>query len=134
MKILLDTSSWLWSLTDPERLNKRARDILSNRSHTLYLSAASSWEIVIKAALGKLPLPEPPEKYIPSRMAAMDVLGLAVEHAHALRVSALPAHHRDPFDRILVAQAQVESLTILTVDRVFRAYDVKVIWAGRSQR
>ena len=133
MKILIDTGCWLWSLAAPERLNKRARDLLSDPAHTLYLSAASSWEIAIKAALGKLHLPEPPAKYIPGRMAALDVMGLPVEHVHALRVFDLPAHHRDPFDRILIAQAQTESLTVLTADRAFRAYDVEVFWAGRKK-
>jgi PIN domain nuclease of toxin-antitoxin system len=134
MKILMDTGCWLWSLTAPERLNKKARDLLSDRAHTLYLSAASSWEIAIKAALGKLHLPEPPDRYIPGRMAALDVRGLPVEHSHALKVFALPAHNRDPFDRILIAQAQTESLTILTADPAFRAYDVGIFWAGRSKR
>ncbi len=129
MKILIDTSCWLWSLTDPEHLKKEARDLLPDASQVLFLSAASSWEIAIKASLGKLHLPEPPEKFIPSRMAAFSILGLPVEHAHALRVFGLPAHHRDPFDRILIAQAQSEGLTILTADRVFGAYDVAVIWA-----
>jgi PIN domain nuclease of toxin-antitoxin system len=129
LRILIDTSCFLWSLAAPERLNKRSKDLLSNPLHTLYLSAASSWEIAIKAALGKLQLPEPPEKYIPSRMEALDILGLPVEHAHALRVFALPPHHRDPFDRILIAQAQTEKLTILTGDRVFAAYDVETIQA-----
>jgi PIN domain nuclease of toxin-antitoxin system len=129
VKILIDTSCWLWSLTDPELLNKKARNLLSDPSQTLFLSAASSWEIAVKAALGKLRLPEPPEKYIPSRMAAFSIIGLPVEHIHALKVFSLPAHHRDPFDRILIAQAQAESLTILTADRVFAAYDVATIWA-----
>jgi PIN domain nuclease of toxin-antitoxin system len=118
----------------PEPGTDHKRDFLSNRAHTLYLSAASSWEIAIKVALSKLRLPEPPEQYIPNRMAAMDVLGLPVEHAHALRVYALPAHHRDPSDRILIAQAQMESLTILTADPAFRPYDVEIFWAGRSKR
>jgi PIN domain nuclease of toxin-antitoxin system len=129
MKILVDTACWLWSLTDPEHLNKRTRDLLSDPRQTLYLSSASSWEIAIKTALGKLKLPESPEKYIPARMAAFNILGLPVEHIHALRVFALPAHHRDPFDRILIAQAQIEGLTILTADRTFGKYDVKTIWA-----
>jgi PIN domain nuclease of toxin-antitoxin system len=133
VKILIDTSCWLWSLATPERLNKRTRALLSDPAHTLYLSAASSWEIAIKAALGKLHLPEPPDKYVPSRMEALDIRGLPVEHAHALRVFGLPRHHRDPFDRILVAQAQTESLTILTADRAFAAYDVETIWAGASR-
>ena len=129
MKILIDTSCWLWSLTDPEHLNKDTRDLLSDPAQALFLSAASSWEIAIKAALGQLNLPEPPEKYIPSRMAAFNILGLPIEHTHALRVFGLPSHHRDPFDRILIAQAQAEGLTILTTDRVFAAYDVPIIWA-----
>jgi PIN domain nuclease of toxin-antitoxin system len=130
VKILIDTGAWLWSLADPERLNERARDLLSDPANALYLSAASSWEIAIKVALGKLSLPEPPGKYIPRRMAALGVLGLPVEHVHALKTFDLPTHHRDPFDRILIAQAQTESLTLLTADRVFRAYDVAVFWAG----
>jgi PIN domain nuclease of toxin-antitoxin system len=130
VRILIDTGCWLWSLAAPERLNKMARDLLSDPAHALYLSAASSWEIAIKVALGKLRLPEPPGKYIPGRMAVLGILGLPVEHAHALRVSDLPAHHRDPFDRILIAQAQTESLTILTADPAFRAYEVEIFWAG----
>lgn len=129
MRILVDTSCFLWSLTDPEHLNKEARGLLSDPRHALFLSAASSWEIAIKASLGKLRLPEPPEKYIPARMAALDIRGLPVEHAHALAVFSLPPHHRDPFDRILIAQAKAEGLTILTLDRVFGAYDVETVWA-----
>jgi PIN domain nuclease of toxin-antitoxin system len=129
MKILIDTSCWLWSLTEPEHLNKRAEDLISDPGQALFLSSASSWEIAIKASLGKLQLPEPPEKYIPRRMAAFGILGLPVEHSHALRVFALPPHHRDPFDRILIAQAQIEGMTILTADRSFAKYDVKTIWA-----
>ncbi len=129
MKILIDTACWLWSLSEPAHLNRRARDLLSDPGQAFFLSAASSWEIAIKAALGKLRLPEPPEKYVPARMAAFNILGLPVEHVHALRVFALPPHHRDPFDRILIAQAQIEGLTILTADRSFAKYDVKTIWA-----
>ena len=129
MKILIDTSCWLWSLAEPERLNKKASDLISDPRQALFLSAASSWEIAIKAALGRLQLPESPEKYIPARMAAFNILGLPVEHAHALRVFALPPHHRDPFDRILIAQAQVEGMTILTADRSFESYGVRTIWA-----
>jgi PIN domain nuclease of toxin-antitoxin system len=129
LKVLIDTGCFLWCLTSPERLNDEARAILSRRDHQLYLSAASSWEIAIKVALGKLHLPEPPPKYIPSRMEALDILGLPVEHAHALRVFDLPPHHRDPFDRILVAQAQCESLIILTADRSFVPYNVRILLA-----
>ena len=129
MKILVDTACWLWSLSDPEHLNRRTRDLLSDPGQALFFSSASSWEIALKAALGKLHLPESPEKYVPGRMAAFNILGLPVTHAHALRVFALPPHHRDPFDRILIAQAQIEGMTILTADRSFAKYDVKTIWA-----
>ena len=134
MKILIDTGCWLWSLAEPERLNVRARRLLSDAGNTVYLSAASSWEIAIKAALGKLQLPERVAKFVPDRMSLQNILGLPVEHAHALRVASLPTHHRDPFDRLLIAQAQLESLGILTADRVFRAYDVEILWAGHGSR
>ncbi len=133
MKILLDTEAWLWSLTEPERLNAKARALIADRANTLYLSAASSWEIAIKSALGKLPLPESPVRYIPSRMAAQGINGLPIEHAHALRVFGLPAHHRDPFDRLIVAQSQIEKLPVMTADRIFKNYDVSLIWCGGSR-
>ena len=100
---------------------------MQNGENVLYLSAASSWEIAVKFALGKLPLPEPPEAFVPKRLARDRITPLAVEHVHALRVSALPLHHRDPFDRLLVAQAQVEEMPILTVDPAFSMYDVEVL-------
>jgi PIN domain nuclease of toxin-antitoxin system len=131
VKLLLDTECWLWSLASPERLGEEARALLADGGHEVYLSAASSWEIAIKAALGKLVLPEPPEQYVPRRMAAQGLRALPIEHAHALRVYALPQHHRDPFDRLLVAQAQLESLTLMTSDRAMAAYDVPILWATR---
>ncbi len=131
MRILIDTECWLWSLSEFRRLNAAARSIIADRGNTIYLSAASSWEISIKCALGKLGLPEPPEKYVPSRMSAQDIKALPIEHVHALQVFSLPRHHRDPFDRMLIAQAQTESLTILTADKAFKYYDVELIWGGR---
>jgi PIN domain nuclease of toxin-antitoxin system len=130
MKLLLDTQCWLWGLLEPERLSPEAFLLLENSSHDLYLSAASSWEIAIKTALGKLKLPQAPEIFVPSRMAAQGIAALAISHAHALRVHDLPHHHRDPFDRILVAQAQLEKLTLLTADRIFASYDVPILWAA----
>jgi PIN domain nuclease of toxin-antitoxin system len=102
---------------------------LEDPANEIFFSAASSWEIAIKYALGKLPLPEPPRRYVPSRMATSGSRGLAVEHAHTLRVAELPRHHRDPFDRLLVAQAQVEKLVVVTVDRQFEPYDIQVRFA-----
>lgn len=131
MKLLLDTEIWLWSLTAPERMNDVARLALEDPSHDLFLSAASAWEVCIKAALGKLPLPEHPSRYIPSRMAHMGVEGLAVEHAHTWRVYDLPLNHKDPFDRLLIAQAQAEDMTLVSADPQFRSYAVKLLWGGQ---
>ena len=101
--------------------------MLEDPGNTLYLSAASVWEIVIKHAAGRLRLPAPPDAFIPSWMARDGFTGLAIEHAHVLQVANLPPHHRDPFDRILVAQAQVERLPVMTADAQFDAYPVSVI-------
>jgi PIN domain nuclease of toxin-antitoxin system len=126
VRFLVDTHCWLWLQASPERLSSEMLSLLEDPANELILSAASSWEIAIKYALGKLPLPEPPSRYVPSRMATSGSRGLPVEHAHALRVAELPAHHRDPFDRLLIAQAQIEKLVLVTVDREFEKYDVEV--------
>lgn len=130
MKFLLDTEAWLWSLTEPERMNDESLSLVADRANTLYLSAASSWEIAIKHAIGKLPLPEPPGTYVPSRMATLGIHALPIEHVHALRVAELPMHHRDPFDRLIIAQSQIERLPVITADRMFREYDVTIVWCG----
>ena len=127
MRILLDTHSWLWMASSPERLSAGARALVEASDNELYLSAASAWEIAIKHALGKLRLPEPPARYVPSRLDTLRVGALPIELGHALRVSALPAHHRDPFDRLLIAQSQLERLPILTSDPAFALYDVETI-------
>lgn len=127
MKVLVDTHCWLWSLAEPDRLSAEAKRLLGSRRNVLFLSAASAWEMAIKVAIGKLDLPEPVETYVPTRMAQQGVMPLPISHAHALRVSTLPNHHRDPFDRLLVAQSQTEKLPILTADPVFERYGVEVI-------
>src|SRR5688572_11728170 len=114
MKILLDTQCWLWMAASPDRFSASARSLIETTENELYLSAASAWEIAIKYSLGKLRLPEPPARYVPSRLELLRTSALPVEHSHALHVAALPPHHRDPFDRLLIAQAQVEDLPILT--------------------
>jgi len=129
MRLLLDTQCWLWMLLAPERFSPRARRIVEDTSHTLYLSSASAWEIAIKHALGKLTLPEPPATYVPSRVASLGIQPLSIDHAHALAVATLPPHHRDPFDRLLIAQAQLEDLPILTADPAIGLYDVATIAA-----
>jgi PIN domain nuclease of toxin-antitoxin system len=130
LRILLDTHAWLWMTLTPDRLSSHARALVEEREHELCLSAASAWEISIKYARGRLGLPEPPAKYVPTRLEQLGVLPLPIDQAHALHVSTLPVHHRDPFDRLLIAQAQLEHLSILTSDPAFAAYDVRTIAAS----
>lgn len=127
MKFLLDTHCWLWLQTDRERFDAELLASLAARTSQRYLSAASVWGIVIKHAIGKLPLPEPPAIYVPERMRVSGVRELPITHAHALAVGVLPPHHRDPFDRVLVAQARIEGLTLVTADSTFAHYDVRLI-------
>lgn len=129
MKILLDTHVWLWSLSEPHRLSASTRDLLIDPKNELLLSAASAWEIAIKFALGRLPLPEPPTKFVPNRMAAQRIAPLPVTHAHALAVAELPPHHADPFDRMLIAQAQSEHCPLMSADRRLQPYAIKFLWA-----
>ncbi|MGQ0576162.1 MAG: type II toxin-antitoxin system VapC family toxin [Pseudonocardia sp.] len=129
MRLLLDTQTWLWMESSPELLAPDVRARLVDPGTALVLSAASSWEIAIKYAKGKLPLPQPPRDYIPSRMRLSGIDGLPITHAHALHVATLPHHHRDPFDRLLVAQAQLEKLPLVTSDPQIERYDVPVIRA-----
>ena len=130
MNVLLDTNVFLWLQTEPERLGDLLA-IVEDARNPLLFSAASSWEIAIKHALGRLPLPEPPPRYVPARLRAIGATGVAVEHAHALAVAALPHLHRDPFDRLLVAQAGALGALILTADPAIAAYDVDVALVGR---
>jgi PIN domain nuclease of toxin-antitoxin system len=123
VKLLLDTHIFLWLQTDPERLGDQLRVVEDERTELL-LSAVSSWEIAIKYGLGRLPLPEPPERYVPSRMRAIAAQAVPIEHPHALAVNTLPDLHRDPFDRLLIAQASLLGLTILTADPAVTQYPV----------
>jgi PIN domain nuclease of toxin-antitoxin system len=129
VRVLLDTEVWLWMQADLDRLSKAARRIVEPAENELLLSAASSWEIAIKFGLGRFPLPEPPDRYVPDRIRRSGVTPLVVEHAHALAVASLPNHHRDPFDRLLVAQARLEGVPILTADPAFAPYQVELIGA-----
>jgi PIN domain nuclease of toxin-antitoxin system len=126
-RYLLDTHVWLWMQADPDRLGGKTREIVEDSANQLLLSAASAWEIAIKYRLGKLPLPEAPSAYIPDRMRRSGTTPLPVEHAHALRTAELPDHHKDPFDRLLIAQAQLLDVPIITIDEHIPAYDVRVI-------
>src|SRR5690606_22039153 len=123
-RILLDTHCWLWLQSEPERFSADVLHELGDPTTELFLSAASAWEIAIKYALGRLPLPEPPDVYVPSRLERSGTSALAVTHRHALHVASLPNHHRDPFDRLLVAQAQLDGVTLMTSDPLLAPYDV----------
>ncbi len=113
-------------IAERERFSAETAALLENPANDLLLSAASSWEIAIKHFLGKLTLPAPPAKYVPEQIARTGVRPLPVEHSHALRVAELPSHHRDPFDRLLVAQAELEGATLLTADRQFAPYGIPI--------
>jgi PIN domain nuclease of toxin-antitoxin system len=126
VKLLVDTHVFLWLQTDPERLGEHL-PIVEDARTDLLLSAVSSWEIAIKYRLGKLPLPEAPERWVPDRMRAIRAQALAVEHPHALAVATLPQLHRDPFDRLLVAQATLLGLTIITADPSVAQYPVPTV-------
>jgi PIN domain nuclease of toxin-antitoxin system len=131
LKYLLDTNVWLWSLFEPERIARNAREVLADLSQEVFVSAATSWEVTIKAGLGKLTLPEQPATYVPRRMADQGLRALSVSHPHALAVFSLPNHHRDPFDRLLVAQATLEDMILVTGDPILKKYPVEILWAGR---
>ncbi len=123
-RFLVDTHALLWWLTDDPALSPAARDALSDPANDPLVSAASVWEIAIKRSLGKLTAPDD----LPERIADEGFGWLPIDSAHAWHVRALPAHHRDPFDRLLVAQAAIERLPIITADARLRDYGVDVRW------
>ena len=131
MRCLLDTVIFLWSISAQEKLNKEARELLVNPRHEIYLSAASSWEISLKVAIGKLKLPGPASRFVPERLQILGIQPLSITHSHALAVGDLPPHHRDPFDQILIAQARVEKMVLLTSDHQLSKYDVEILWCGK---
>src|SRR5262245_43591015 len=129
MKAILDTQCWLWMLAAPERFSRQTRALVESEQTELLLSAASAWEVAIKHATGKLRLPEPPSRFVASRVEASGVHPIAIELAHVLHAAQLPPHHRDPFDRLIVAQARIERLPIVTADPIFDRYDVETLRA-----
>jgi PIN domain nuclease of toxin-antitoxin system len=127
VRILLDTHVWLWVLSHADRFSTAGRACLEDSESVFYLSAVAPWDIAIKHRLGKLTLPTGGIDTIRARLAESPAMPLPIAPAHAFRVAELPMHHRDPFDRLLIAQAQVEGLTIMTNDPTFRAYDVALV-------
>ena len=128
MRVLLDAHVFIWWVLDMPNLSDASREILGDGGNEVLFSAASGYEIAYKADQGRLALPEPPSEYVRSRLAAYGFESLGVELSHALRAATLPRIHGDPFDRMLVAQAQIEGLPILTADRAIGRYDVETIW------
>lgn len=131
MKLLLDTHVWLWMALAPQRLGADSRSMLADRGNTLFLSIASAWEIVIKDARGRLELPMDAPTYLRSRLArsGAELLNLSLDHVFAL--DSLPDRHRDPFDRVLAAQAKVEGMSLISADPRVLAYPVLTIDARR---
>lgn len=128
MKVLLDTHAFIWRVTNDPQLSQTAKATIANPSNTVFFSVINGWEIIIKQGTGKLTLPEPAETYIPSRIAANQFTILPVQLSHILQVASLPDLHRDPFDRLLIAQSQVENISIISIDRYVVQYPVNVIW------
>jgi PIN domain nuclease of toxin-antitoxin system len=122
---------FLWVLTGEDKLNQRAQEILTSSSSELHFSAVGAWEIAIKFALGALRLPKPPGDFLPYASRSWPMQALQITHEHSLRAGALPMHHRDPFDRMLIAQTLVEEMTLLTADRAFQRYKVDLIYCGK---
>jgi PIN domain nuclease of toxin-antitoxin system len=130
VKLLLDTQCWLWMAAEPARFGAAARRHLQDGRNELCLSSVSAMEISIKYSIGKLPLHIPPAEFLPSLMNFGRVSLILLNIDHAIRLASLPFHHRDPFDRLLIAQAQVENLRLMTADEKFRSYDVDLIAAA----
>jgi PIN domain nuclease of toxin-antitoxin system len=128
MRILLDTHTFLWWITDDQRMSSRARELMADGRSDLFFSVASGWEIAIKAGLGRIKLPSPLGRFLVGQLRENRIEVLAIEMAHALHVHTLLQRHRDPFDRMLVAQAQLEKLSILTADRHIAKYEADVVW------
>jgi PIN domain nuclease of toxin-antitoxin system len=128
VRALLDTHTFLWWNLDDPRLSAVARAFIADGANETYLSAASAWEVAVKYARGRLALPEPPERYVAARVAHYGLLALPIQLSHALHVAELPAHHADPFDRLLIAQSILEDLPILSGDPQIARYPVRVIW------
>lgn len=121
----------LWSVAEKHKLNSRAAHLLSAGTSVLYLSSATAWEIALKYACGRLPLPMEPAAFLPEVIRGMGMHTLDITLLHAIEAGRPPKHHRDPFDLMLIAQANVEGLTLLTGDRIFEKYKMDHVFCGR---
>ena len=128
MKLLLDTCAFLWLTSNSPRVTAKIRSVFEDRANLIYLSVSSAWEISIKYNLGQIDLPFAPDRFVPERIDDYRLSLINVTLTHAIRAGGLPIHHKDPFDRMIIAQAQIEDLAIATPDAVFAAYDVERLW------
>ena len=128
MRLLLDTCTFLWWIENSSRLPKSVRSAVSDPAHEVYLSAASIWEISVKHHLGRLPLPQPSEVFLPKQRESHGFLSLPIDEASVLQLHRLPPLHKDPFDRILVCQAIEHGMVLLTPDRLVAQYPVRISW------
>lgn len=128
MRCLLDTHVFLWWVEDDKRLSRRARKTIALPENECLLSLASVWEMAIKISLGKLRLAAPLETFLPNHLSVNGFRELPLDFRHVARVARLPFHHRDPFDRLLVAQALEEDLALVSADEAFAAYGVRRVW------
>ncbi len=128
MRILLDTCTFLWLVEGSRELSETARDAITDAENDVLLSPASGWEIVIKHALGRLRLNQPPDRFIPEQRRVHRIDELPIDEASVLQIGKLPPLHRDPFDRLLVAQAVAHGCTLATPDPLISAYPVRVLW------
>ncbi|MCI0494611.1 type II toxin-antitoxin system VapC family toxin [candidate division KSB1 bacterium] len=127
MKFLLDTHIFLWFISGDKRLPKFARNKIQEFENEVYLSVISLWEAIIKYQIGKLPLPKPPNIYLPKQRARHFISSLELDEASIIKLAKLPLIHRDPFDRILICQALTHEMTIITSDEHIRSYNVSVL-------
>ena len=128
VRVLLDTHSFLWFITADSKLSAPAQRIIATGSNEPFLSVACVWEIAVKVSIGRLPLPEPLDTFIPEQLRINRIGLLPIELRHTFAVARLPLHHRDPFDRLLIAQALAEGLPIVSADPAFDSYPVQRLW------
>ena len=128
MKLLLDTHTFIWWDNEPEKLSQKVNDFLLDNTNEIILSVVSVWEMQIKIQLGKFKLKLPLQEIIESQQKTNNIYILPIELKHVLALSNLPAHHRDPFDRLLVTQSNIEDANLVSKDPIFANYPVKVLW------
>lgn len=128
MRLLLDTATFLWTITDAPELSSRARELVVDPENDVYLSAVSAWEIAVKHALGRLDLPDSPDRFLPEQRKQQGIEELPLDEESALHLARLPMLHKDPFDRMLVCQAITQGLLLLTPDELISQYPVRTAW------